>query len=224
MNARRCTGCGAALESEAQFCSRCGALDAGLASRRSAGKLTLILGAVAVLVVIAALFWGERRQATARTAEAAAADIAGAPPDISNMSPRERFDRLYNRSMRAAESGDASTLGTFAPMALLAYAQLDSVDADARYHAAMLKLHTGDVPGATVLADSILGADPGHLFGYVIQVTVARWQRDSAALTAAHRAFLAHYDTEMRAPRPEYAEHQTILADTRRDALAAAGN
>ncbi len=126
--------------------------------------------------------------------------------------------------MTAAEAGDASTLSTFAPMALLAYAQLDTVDADARYHAAMLRLHTGDVPGAAALADSILAATPGHLFGYVIQLTVARWRKDTAAAAAAQRAFAAHYDAELQAGRPEYAEHRTILDDTRRGASATVSN
>ena len=39
---------------------------------------------------------------------------AGTPPDISNMSPKERYDRLYNRVMRAAESGDQATVAVHA--------------------------------------------------------------------------------------------------------------
>jgi hypothetical protein len=113
--------------------------------------------------------------------------------------------------MQAVESGDASSFATFAPMALLAYGQLDTVDADARYHAAMLELHRGDTRGATLLADSILASAPGHLFGYVIQGTVARWQQDSVGLAAARRNFLAHHDAEMAAARPEYADHRAIL-------------
>lgn len=175
----------------------------------------MMIGVVAVLGGIAALAWSQRRPADGL---AAVSQAEATPPDISGLSPRERFDRLYNRSMRAAESGDASTLGTFAPMALLAYAQLDTVDADARYHAAMLKLHTGDAAGATALADSILSASPGHLFGYVVQVTVARWRKDSVALASARREFLAHFAREMTAARPEYGEHRTILDDTWRDA------
>lgn len=217
MRALHCRMCGATLAPNARFCSACGAMEGTLAG--GPARLSMIVGILAVLEVVAALAWNQRRLVPASPdglAAVATADAA-APPDISRLSPRERFDRLYNRSMRAAESGDASALATFAPMALLAYTQLDTVDADARYHAAMLKLHTGDPDGAKAQADSILEAAPGHLFGYVIRVTVARWQKDSAALVAARREFAVHFDREIKAARPEYGEHRTILDDVWRD-------
>jgi len=141
------------------------------------------------------------------------------PPDISNMSPRERFDRLFNRVMRAAESGDEATVTNFAPMALMSYAQLDTIDADARYHAALIKLHTGDVPGASALADTLLAKNPGHLFGYVVQGTVARFEKDKAGEAKAYADFLKHYDAEIKANRPEYAEHQRSIDDFHKSAL-----
>ena len=125
-----------------------------------------------------------------------------APPDISNMSPRERFDRLYNRVMQAAQSGDEATVTRFTPMALMAYAQLDSLDADARYHAALLEVHTGDVAGPAALADTILTQHPGHLFGYVIRGTVARWQKDDKALARAYRDFSNTTMPSSRRPGP----------------------
>jgi hypothetical protein len=148
---------------------------------------------------------------------------AEAPPDISNMSPRERFNRLYNRVMQAAQSGDEATVTRFTPMALLAYAQLDTIDADARYHAALLKVHTGDVEASRALADSILTQSPGHLFGYIIQGTVARFRKDEKALGRAYSGFLKHFDAEMKAARPEYQEHRTSLDDFRKAALDAGG-
>jgi hypothetical protein len=109
-------------------------------------------------------------------------------------------------------------------MALMAYAQLDTVDADARYHAALLKVHTGDVEASGALADSILAQSPGHLFGYVIQGTVARFRKDQNALSRAYRGFLKHYDAEFKAARPEYQEHRTSLDDFRKAALDASGD
>jgi hypothetical protein len=146
---------------------------------------------------------------------------AEAPPDISNMSPRERFNRLYNRVMSAAQSGDEATVTRFTPMALMAYAQLDSIDADARYHAALLKVHTGEVDGSRALADTILAQDPGHLFGYVVRGTVARFRKDEKGLTTAYTAFLKRYDQEIKLARPEYSEHRTSLDDFRKAALEA---
>jgi hypothetical protein len=146
---------------------------------------------------------------------------AEAPPDISNMSPRERFNRLYNRVMTAAQSGDEATVTRFTPMALMAYGQLDSVDADARYHAALLKVHTGEVDGSRALADTILARDPGHLFGFVVRGTVARFRKDEKELAQAYTGFLQRYDQEIKRARPEYSEHQTSLNDFRKAALEA---
>lgn len=149
------------------------------------------------------------------------APAAEAPPDISNMSPRERFNRLYNRVMSAAQSGDEATVTRFTPMAVMAYAQLDSIDADARYHVALLKVHTGEVDASRALADTILARDPGHLFGYVVRGTVARFRKDQKELTRAYAGFLKRYDQEIKLARPEYSEHQTSLDDFRKAALEA---
>jgi hypothetical protein len=144
---------------------------------------------------------------------AAAGIAAGTAPDISNLSPRERFNRLFDRVMRAAENGDQATVTTFAPMALGAYAMLDSIDADARYHAALIDLHTGNIDGARALGDSILAAAPGHLFGYVVRGTIARFQKNDVVLQQAYRDFLKHYPAEMKLARPEYADHPKALDD-----------
>lgn len=144
-----------------------------------------------------------------------------APPDLSSMSPRERFNRLYNRVMRAAQSGNEAEVSRFTPMALLAYAQLDTVDADARYHAALLQVHTGQVDASRALGDSILAQEPGHLFGYVVRGTVARFKKDETGLSRAYGDFLEHYDREMERARAEYSEHRTSLDEFRRAALTA---
>ncbi len=145
------------------------------------------------------------------------------PPDLSAMSPRERFNRLYNRVMRAAQAGDEATVSRFTPMALAAYEMLDSLDADARYHAALIRAHTGDVEAARALGDSILARTPGHLLGYVVLGTAARWRKDDKALQQAYRAFLAKYDAEMKAKRPEYSEHRFSIDEFRRAAQGATG-
>ena len=175
---------------------------------------------LAVLLVMVA----RNSKNAAAQPELAAIEQSGAgeaPPDISNMSPRERFNRLYNRVMSAAQSGDEATVTRFTPMALMAYSQLDSIDADARYHAALLKVHTGEVDASRALADTILVRDPGHLFGYVIRGTVARFRKDEKELARAYAGFLKRYDQEIKLARPEYSEHQTSLDDFRKAALEA---
>jgi hypothetical protein len=211
MTVTRCARCGAGVPAEARFCPGCGSPAEGRIGVGGGKRLPLAVATVGVVVIVVALSWNYRARASSPDAGEASRAGAVTPPDISTMSPRERFDRLYNRSMQAVESGDGSSFATFAPMALLAYSQLDTVDSDARYHAAMLELHRGNASGASLLADSILATAPGHLLGYVIRGTVAGWEHDSVGLAEARRDFLAHYDAELAAGRPEYADHRVIL-------------
>lgn len=136
----------------------------------------------------------------------------GAPPDISSMSPAERFNRLYDRVMRAASSGDTAQAKQFTPMAILAYGMLDSVTADLRYHAAVLYAESGKYPQALALADTILAQNPDHLFGYLVRGEVADRTGDRAAAASARKDFLAHYTAEIaRTDRLEYIEHKPVI-------------
>ena len=145
---------------------------------------------------------------------------SGAAPDISQMSPRERFDRLFNRIMEAAQRGDSAQVLRFTPMALGAYTQLDTVDADARYHAAVLRLQTGDLAGARALADTILRESPGHLLGYVVLGSAAELAGDSAAAARARRDFASHYAAESAAGRPEYRDHAPVIEEFKTGGMA----
>lgn len=221
-----CRGCGAAVLPGARFCPSCGHGITGASQGGPTERAPWIIAGMALvaLLVVVLVMVSRTTSPPADSASAAPDPIegAGAPaPDISSLSPRERFDRLYNRVMRAAQAGDEATVGRFMPMAMTAYAQLDSVDADARYHAALLEIHNGDVAGPTALADTILDRQPGHLFGYIIRGTVARWTTDDPALARAYAGFLEHYDAELGAGRPEYAEHQPALEEFHRQAIQA---
>jgi len=232
---RACAHCGAELSAAARFCHRCGRPAVAAAARRSERGPWLVAAALVVLAIGAILLkvWnGARPPAAPDMANAGAQSAApfasgGAPagpaPDISQMSPRERFDRLFNRVMSAAERGDSATVLGFTPMALGAYSQLDSVDADARYHAAVLHTQVGEFNAARALADSILASQPGHLFGYLVRGAVAQLQNDDRVRRQAYRDFLAHYDAEMAAGRPEYNEHRPALEQFRAEAKRAAG-
>lgn len=229
---RACPSCRAPLAAGARFCTQCGTPTAGGSAPagapsgdRKAWALAATVSAILLVAVLALVVRGNKAPPEAAGGVGATGAVApfadgagGTPPDLSTMTPRERFDRLYNRIMRASESGDQNTVTTFTPMALQAYEQLDTVDADARFHLATLKLHSGDVDGASAIADTLLRKDPGHLFGYVIQGTVARWKKDDAALKKAYAAFLSHYDAEMKKARPEYADHERMMTDFRQSA------
>src|SRR5215217_2250215 len=223
----RCASCGNQISPAARFCSQCGS-PAGRALTTSRDRIPWLIAGGAVAALMAALLIMLARESPNASAQPEVAAIqpseaAESPPDISRMSPRERFNRLYNRVMQAAQAGDEATVTRFTPMALMAYAQLDTVDADTRYHAALLKVHTGDMDGSRALADTLLAKNPGHLFGYMIRGTVARFQKNDKQLSRAYGDFLQHYDPEMKLGRPEYGEHQTSLNDFRKAALGDSG-
>jgi hypothetical protein len=218
----RCVSCGAELSAGAKFCHRCGAVArAGVPASRE--RTAWAVAAVAMLLVVAAVAYLVGRGAGDRPAVAEMGNAgnagstpgipAGRAPDISTMTPRERFDRLWNRVMTAAESGAADTVRMFAPMALGAYEQLDSVDLDARFHAAMIHVAVGNFAPAQALADSIAAEHPGHLFAIVIRADAAERANDVGALDRAYADFLARYDAEMKANRREYADHRPMLDD-----------
>jgi hypothetical protein len=145
---------------------------------------------------------------SAASGPAAAADTT---PDLSSMTPRERFDRLFDRVMRASEGGDTATVTQFAPMALAAFAMLGPPDADARFHAGLIHLAAGDAPGAMEMASAIAAQQPRHLFGILLKGRIAEVTQDPDALAAAHRAFREAYASEAAAQRPEYPGHQAII-------------
>ena len=228
MSGRTCGSCRAPLSPDARFCAKCGTPAGGGArpgGARKAWMAAVGVGAALLFGILAMVIRGGSGAPPAASptpaAPLASGDGGGTPPDLSTMTPRERFDRLYNRIMRASEAGDQQTVTTFTPMALQAYEQLDSVDADARFHLATLKLHTGDVAGATAIADTLLRENPDHLFGYVIRGTVARWEKNEVAMAKAYGDFLARYDKEIAANRIEYTDHKRMLDDFRQSAAAA---
>jgi hypothetical protein len=142
----------------------------------------------------------------------------GPAPDISQLSPRERFDRLYNRIMQAAERRDTAQVQRFTPMALGAYAQLDTFDADARYHAAVIRLQSGDLASAHALADTILEQAPDNLLGYLVRGTAAGLADDPGAQVQAEREYLRIFDREMAAGRPEYRDHAPVIESFKKEA------
>ncbi|MGH7525185.1 MAG: zinc ribbon domain-containing protein [Gemmatimonadales bacterium] len=233
--ARSCGHCQADLSPRAGFCHRCGhpvAEDVPPKGRTSDRGAWLFALAMCLLLVGAIIFQvvSDRPAPVAPDMANAGAAVPrdpgepvtapGPAPDISRMTPRERFDRLFNRVMQAAGQGDSAQIQRFIPMALGAYAQLDTVNVDARYHAAVLRMQIGDAAAAAGLADTIQVESPGHLFSYLIRGTIAQLGHDRAGLARARRGFLQHYDAEMKAKRVEYLEHQPVLEEFRREAGA----
>ncbi len=229
---RSCVRCRAALGAQARFCHRCGhPVGAGVAGDRSDRSAWIVAGTLSALLVGVIVYNVVTQEPAPRIPDMANAGAstgdttarAGGAPDISQLTPRERFDRLFNRIMQAAEQGDTAQVRRFTPMALGAYAQLDTIDVDARYHAAVIRLQTGDIAGAHALADTILEQSPDHLFGYIIRGTAATLADDPGARTQAEREFLRRYDREMAAGRPEYRDHAPVIEEFRKEAVGQSG-
>jgi Double zinc ribbon len=233
---RSCGSCHAELSAQARFCHRCGhpvalGARAGARSERTAWLAAAVLCLSLVGGIVYKVSGGAPAAPAPDMANTGAdsrdrtpaqrlpgEELQGRAPDISAMTPREQFDRLFNRIMRAAERGDSLEVRSFTPMALGAYQQLDDRDLDARYHAAVLHLGVGDFAPAYALADTILGASPHHLFGYLIRGTAAGVQGDAAARAGAERDFLANYRSEMAANRVEYLEHKPAIEEFKAEA------
>jgi hypothetical protein len=148
-------------------------------------------------------------------------------PDISNMSPTEQADGLFEVVMMALENGDTAQVGFHAPMALGAYRNLGILDADAQYHVGLLRGALGDNDGMLAMADSLQAVVPGHLLAITLRKAAAEAQGDSAAVLHAYRQFLRYHGDEATTNRREYNLHQrsidAFLAEARR-ATAGEGN
>lgn len=218
---RTCRNCSAPLSARARFCHRCGQAAAGGAPPRSE-NLAWIIAGVASVALVGAIIWfvarGTPDPVRPDMANPGASGVVGPDnraPDISNLTPGERFDRLFDRVTRAASAGDTAQVASFTPMALGAYAQLDSFSNDTRFHAAMLRFNVGDFGGSLALADTIDASVPGHLFAAMVRGNVATARNDPAGLRQSYRDFMASYDREMAANRVEYLDHKPVVDEFR---------
>ena len=223
MSGGYCAECGARVAG--RFCGQCGTAVAGRPAvpRAFAAQWGAVALAVLTLVILAVLIVRQPRVTAGSPDPAAGSATAGtAPPDISGLNPRQRFDTLFNVVMRASENGDTARSARFAPMALLAYGELEDVDADARYHAAVIRLHvTGDSKPALLLADTIQANDPQHLFAFMIRGSAGQLTGDQAMVRRAASDFLSAWAREIASGKPEYQDHRIMLDQFRARALKA---
>jgi len=145
------------------------------------------------------------------------------PPDISQMSPEERANRLFNRVMILAEAGKTDSVRFFLPMALGAYGQLPQLDADARYHVGLLQLAGGDVEAALAQADSIQRSIPTHLFIYVLRAHAYQQRGNTQLERRAYADFLRNEPAETARNRPEYNDHSDALKSFKTEASRVTG-
>lgn len=220
-----CPGCG--LSTTGKFCSHCGASLTTPATPAPRNAQTLVpwaaLGIASIALVVALMAWFDRDSSALPPAPlmspwSSTAPATGQTPDLASMTPREAADRLFNRVMTASENGDTAEALRFAPMALQAYNSLGNLNNDARYHVALLHLTADDNKSARAQVDLLRKSVPKHLLAYMLEHQIAErgGQQDSAA--RAYMAFLAAYDVEIMAGRPEYQDHLNSIERFRKAA------
>lgn len=222
-----CRRCTSPLPSGARFCNAC-----GRAVRDVRGRLPWFVaaGSGLGLVLALAVLLAPSQRSSGGVPEGAGPGpgfgggfVAGemqAGPLTGTL--REQADRLFNRVMQALAAGDTAEARFFLPMAIQAYDNVDGLDPDGLYHVAVLQLAAGDAAAALETAELILAEAPDHLLalGAALEATTEL----GAADRARHHGerLLTAYDEGLRAPRPEYRHHESILPlyrQTARDLL-----
>jgi hypothetical protein len=230
---RFCEQCGSALSASANFCPNCGVAvagglpAAGVAARSAAGgrpagsgrdsglvrSLPWLLPSVAVVAVLAFAIRSGRPEAPAM-----GAGFTGTATDISQMSPDERVDRLFNRVMTAASAGKMDSVAFFAPMAVSSFQALEPLTPHRRYDLGLIYLVSGEPALAVAQADSILAVEARHLLGLALAMRGARATGDEAARQRHAARFLDALAAERARALPEYLDHATDITEATAEA------
>ena len=238
-----CRECQNPLPAGARFCNQCGATASAVPAAAAAAParqpvLPWVVAGVAIValaaVAIAPRLSPDRAPETAAAAMPGAAAAAqpavpGAAPggldpasvDLESMTPRQRADALFNRVMSGMSGGDTTRIGFFTDMAIQAYGMVPERNADLHYHLGELYRVKGDVPAARAQADTILAADPQHLFGLFGAANAEQTRGNGAEARVFFQRFLDAYSAEVARNLPEYQEHQQGLPAMRGEAQKA---
>ena len=218
-----CATCATPLTLGARFCHRC-VTPAGVSSvpaRDLAGVLPWAVAAIA-LVALIALVVGQRfgaRQAAIAPANGEGTASANMPssgakglqpraPDISQMTPEQQAERLYDRIMRENEAGQIENVRVFMPMAVAAYERLSPLNFDQRYDLGRIGEAGGDTALMRAQADTILRQRPTHLLGLILAARIARLERNEGRARDLDTKLIMAEQTERSAALREYLLHK----------------
>jgi hypothetical protein len=146
------------------------------------------------------------------------AATGGVAPDISNMSPIEAADRLFNRVMQATSAGDSAQAQAFLPMAIAAYQRARPLTLDGIFHLSMLNRTAMNLEAALDNALEILEQDPNHLLGLAAAAEAAIELGEPDEAEVHYRHLAAIYDAEVQRALPEYDQHSLIVDVLKEDA------
>jgi hypothetical protein len=128
-------------------------------------------------------------------------------PDISQMSPRERAARLFDRIMRLDEEGKRDSVQLFAAMAIPTFQALQPLDAHLRYDLGRVAAAAGELVLAQAQADTILQGRPQHLLGLILAAQIADRRADTLRARRLRNRLLAAEAAERGLALEEYRLH-----------------
>jgi hypothetical protein len=244
LGGRFCNQCGAALAEGAKFCNQCGEGVAGggrsrggrtSAAHREAAvsvvggqNLPWWIAGVAMFALI--VFLGVRMVSPAGNAAPAGqpqpvAPFAGGggtgtPPDLSQMTPRQAADRLFDRVMTYVSASDSGQAQAFLPMALGAYERAQPLDHDGMFHLSLLNRVAGNFEEALANAQQVLADDPNHVLALMAAAEASAELGRMEEAADFYRHILDVLDAEVARALPEYEAHQVLMQSVRNDAEA----
>jgi len=145
-------------------------------------------------------------------------------PDISQLSPQERAERLFDRVMVLNAQGKNDSVQFFAPMAITAYQMLAPLSADHRYDMGRVAEVAGALPLAKSQADTILQQNPAHLLGLILGARIAALSNDANAKKSFETRLLAAFTAESARRLPEYERHENDITSAVAAARRAIGS
>jgi hypothetical protein len=240
---RFCNKCGAKLDGGATFCNQCGAkaphgsVAAPLPSRRAAAAATVgggnapwWIAGVTMFGLILVVGWsvvrpqqqGTQGGAPAGSAEGAVDPNSKGTTDISQMSPREAADRLFDRVMRTVSAGDTAAALGFQPMAVQAFEMVGELDLDGMFHLALLQ-QLSDPAAALATAKRMLESEPDHILALGMAGDAAAAMGDQAAALEHYQHLLRVYDVQFARNLVEYDGHRNLMTQMKAAAEAFVG-
>lgn len=151
---------------------------------------------------------------------AAATTVSGTAPDISQMTPLEAADRLFNRVMQSVSAGDSTQAQAFLPMAIAAYQRARPLTADGLFHLSLLNRTAFNVEAALDNAMEILDQDPNHLLGLAAAAEAETELGELDAAADHYRRILDNLDSERARGLEEYQMHSQIVDGLQQEARA----
>lgn len=193
------------------------------ASRRQAAaevvggnNLPWWIAGAALFGLILVVGWSMVRPSGPAAPAATSGSGGAAPPqattDISQMTPREAADRLFNRVMTTISQGDTAGAMAFQPMAVQAYVRAEPLDRDGVFHQALLEL-MGDPGAALASAERILEEEPDHILALGVAANASISLERPEDAQAYYQQILDVFPEESSRALPEYEAHQVLVDD-----------